>query len=87
MIARLDASARCYLLPIGEIDLLPQLFPRVVVPQTVILEMRHDDAPSIVRNYASNLLLWISVEGAPGKISEGLESSRLAKVLQSFLLS
>jgi predicted nucleic acid-binding protein len=39
MIAVLDASPLCYLVLIGEIDLLPQLFSRVVVPQTVIVEL------------------------------------------------
>jgi predicted nucleic acid-binding protein len=62
MIAVLDASPLCYLLLIGEIDLLPQLFSRVVVPQAVIVELLHDDAPATVRNWASNLPIWISVE-------------------------
>ena len=62
MIAVRDASPLCYLLLIGEIDLLPQLFSRVVVPQAVIVELQHDDAPATVRNWVSNLPIWISVE-------------------------
>jgi predicted nucleic acid-binding protein len=73
MIAVLDASPLCYLVLIGEIDLLPQLFSRVVVPQTVIVELRHDDAPATVRNWASNLPIWISVEETPDTFSEGME--------------
>jgi predicted nucleic acid-binding protein len=73
MIAVLDASPLCYLLLIGEIDLLPQLFSRVVVPQTVILELLHDDAPATVRNWASNLPIWIVVEETPDTFSAGME--------------
>jgi len=73
MIAVLDASPLCYLLLIGEIDLLPQLFSRVVVPQAVIVELQHDDAPATVRNWASNLPIWISVEETPDTFSEGME--------------
>jgi predicted nucleic acid-binding protein len=73
MIAVLDASPLCYLLLIGEIDLLPQLFSRVVVPQAVIVELLHDDAPATVRNWASNLPIWISVEETPDTFSEGME--------------
>ena len=73
MIAVLDASPLCYLLLIGEIDLLPQLFSRVVVPQTVILELQHDDAPATVRNWASNLPIWIFVKETPDTISAGME--------------
>jgi predicted nucleic acid-binding protein len=73
MTAVLDASPLCYLLLIGEVDLLPQLFSRVVVPRTVILELRHDDAPATVRNWAANLPIWISVEETPNTSSEGME--------------
>ena len=73
MIAVLDASPLCYLLLIGEINLLPQLFSRVVVPQTVILELQHDDAPPTVRNWASRLPIWICVEETPDTFSAGME--------------
>ena len=73
MIAVLDASPLCYLVLFGEIDLLPQLFSRVVVPQAVILELRHDDAPATVRNWASNLPIWIFVEETPDTFSAGME--------------
>ncbi len=34
MTAVVDASPLCYLILIGEIEILPQLFGRVVVPHT-----------------------------------------------------
>ncbi len=73
MIAVLDASPLCYLVLIGEIDLLPQLFSRVVVPQAVILELRHEDAPAVVRNWASNLPIWIFVDETPDTFSADME--------------
>lgn len=59
MIAVADASPLCYLVLIGKIDLLPELFLRVVVPQAVITELLHEDAPAAVRNWASNLPGWV----------------------------
>ena len=59
MIAVADASPLCYLVLIGEIDLLPELFLRVAVPQAVIAELLHEDAPEAVRLWASNLPAWI----------------------------
>jgi predicted nucleic acid-binding protein len=48
MIAVADASPLCYLVLIGEIDLLPKLFLQVAVPQAVIAELLHEDAPAPV---------------------------------------
>jgi predicted nucleic acid-binding protein len=41
--------------------------------KTVILELRHDDAPSTVRHWASNLPIWIFVEETPDTFSAGME--------------
>ena len=73
MIAVADASPLCYLVLIGEIDLLRHLFSRVVVPHAVILELQHADAPAAVRTWASSLPSWISVEQTPNVISPGME--------------
>ncbi len=73
MISVLDASPLCYLVLIGEIDLLPQLFTRIVVPQAVILELRHEDAPDAVRYWASNLPDWVDARDAPEAVTLGME--------------
>ena len=65
MIAVADTSPLCYLVLIGEIELLPKLFTRVLVPQAVILELRHKNSPAAVRAWASNTPAWISIEQAP----------------------
>ena len=73
MIAVADASPLCYLVLIGEIDLLPKLFRRVAVPQAVIAELLHEDAPEVVRNWASSLPAWISTAATADVVSSGLE--------------
>lgn len=73
MIAVADASPLCYLVLIGEIDLLPKLFLNVVVPRAVITELRHQGAPEEVRAWASNLPAWLGVKENPLSATEGLE--------------
>ena len=73
MIAVLDASPLCYLVVIGEVNLLPQPFTRVVVPQAVLLELRHEDAPAAVRYWASNLPVWVEATDTPEAIPSGME--------------
>lgn len=73
MIAVADASPLCYLVVIGEIDLLPTLFVQVAVPQAVIAELLHEDAPEAVRAWASNLPAWICAEPTPLLATTGTE--------------
>jgi predicted nucleic acid-binding protein len=73
MTAVLDASPLCYLILIGEIDLLPQIFRKVAVPQAVILELRHEDAPPAVRYWASQLPAWVEAHETPEAIPSGME--------------
>ena len=73
MIAVADASPLCYLVLIGEIDVLSKLFRQVAVPQAVIAELLHDDAPEGVRNWASNLPAWISTAATANVVSGGLK--------------
>jgi predicted nucleic acid-binding protein len=76
MIAVAETSPICYLILIGEIDLLPKIFSQVLVPQApqaVLAELRHEDAPSAVRNWVSNLPLWMYAKETPPLASAGLE--------------
>ena len=73
MIAVADASPLCYLVLIGEIDLLPQCFSQVLVPQAVVAELLHDDAPAAVRAWASNLPGWICFKENPPLATTGME--------------
>ena len=88
MIAVADASPLCYLILIGEIDLLPKLFLEVVAPQAVIAELLHEDAPEGVRNWASNLPAWIST-ATVDVVTVGLEKlqagERAAIILAEYI--
>jgi predicted nucleic acid-binding protein len=79
MIAVADASPLCYLVLIGEIDLLPKLFGRVLAPDAVIAELLHEDAPEAVRAWVSNLPAWIRAEAAPDVLSPGLEKLQVGE--------
>lgn len=73
MIAVADTSPLCYLILIGEIDLLPKLFAEVFAPEAVIAELLHSDAPDAVRDWASHLPSWIHVLKAPAGTQSDLE--------------
>jgi predicted nucleic acid-binding protein len=73
MIAVADTSPICYLVLIGEIDLLPKLFSQVRAPQAVLAELVHDDAPAAVRDWASKLPSWICAKETPLVATSGLE--------------
>lgn len=73
MIAVADTSPLCYLVLIGEIDLLATLFDQVVVPNAVIAELLHEDAPEPVRNWACSLPSWVSVQDPAPASAVGME--------------
>jgi len=73
MIAVADTSPLCYLILIGEIDLLFKLFGQVLVPQSVLAELLHPDAPVAVRSWASHLPSWITAKEEPNLVVPGLE--------------
>lgn len=56
-----DTSPLLYLVQIGEIDVLPQLFERVVIPVAVHEELCHASTPVTVRTWAHALPAWMVV--------------------------
>lgn len=74
MIAVADASPLCYLVLIGEIEVLQKLFDQLVVPHAVLLELLRQDAPPVVRTLAANLPAWIMVERTPNVVIPGTEN-------------
>ena len=73
MIAVADASPVCYLILIGKVDLLPELFSSVLIPRAVVTELLHEDAPESVRAWAANLPSWTSVHDNPAGLMAGME--------------
>ena len=57
-----DASPVNYLILIGEVDILPKLFSRVLLPRAVWQdELQHPDAPAPVRAWAKEIPDWVEV--------------------------
>lgn len=55
MIVVSNASPICYLVLIGEVDLLPKLFEKVHLPRLVADELLDPGAPESVRRWAEGL--------------------------------
>jgi hypothetical protein len=61
------------------------LFSRVLVPQAVLLELLHEDAPLAVRAWASNPPEWISIEQTPDAMFGGMEKLQAGERAAIFL--
>jgi len=60
-----DTGPLNYLVLIGEIDILPRLFDRVLTPQSVIAELDHSRTPNAVQKWVANRPAWLSVGSTP----------------------
>lgn len=54
MIVISDTSPICYLVLIDAVDLLPQLYDRVIIPQAVCLELAASGVPTVLREWINN---------------------------------
>jgi predicted nucleic acid-binding protein len=61
MIVIADTSPVNYLVLIGEIEVLPALFGRVLVPPSVCDELKRPHAPEIVRAWIARPPTWLDV--------------------------
>src|SRR5271166_5210037 len=57
-----DMGPLHYLVLIGAVHVLPQLFTRVLIPSAVIAEMNHPDAPEVIRRWASSPPQWLEIK-------------------------
>jgi len=71
MIVVSDTSPLNYLILIGQVDLLPTLFSRVIAPPAVLAEMRQAGAPQAVAKWADSPPQWLEVI-APATIDGSL---------------
>ena len=65
-----DTSPICYLVLIGEIDILAQLYHQVLIPQIVQEELSHKESPNLVQNWINDPPRWliiknIDISGSP----------------------
>jgi predicted nucleic acid-binding protein len=64
MIIIADASPINYLVLIDLIQILPDLFEQVLIPQTVLQELQSTAAPDVVRQWVTNRPGWLIVQAA-----------------------
>lgn len=69
-----DTTPLNYLLLIEQVDVLPRLFGKLLVPPAVIAEMLHPKAPAVVSAWARSLPAWAEIR-AP-KTNLGLRIGR-----------
>jgi predicted nucleic acid-binding protein len=69
MIVVSDTSPLNYLVLIGAIDVLPQLFGDVNVPPAVIAELQHPATPPAVKSWAAKLPSWVTVTTPTSKVA------------------
>lgn len=62
MIVVSDTSPICYLLLIGEIELLPQLYGQVLIPQIVQQELADERSPTVVQAWISQPPEWLVIQ-------------------------
>ena len=56
-----DTSPLNYLILIGQIELVPQLYGRVLIPGSVHEELNAPETPDLVRTWIANLPSWLEV--------------------------
>ena len=60
-----NTSPLCYLALIGHTEILPKLYGVIHVTQTVMAELRHPDAPPLVRQWATSPPGWLKIHADP----------------------
>jgi len=57
-----DTTPLNYLVLIGQIEVLRELFGEVMIPEAVLAELRHPKAPAAVASWLLNMPDWLTVE-------------------------
>jgi predicted nucleic acid-binding protein len=65
MIVVADTSPLCYLVLIGEERVLPLLYARILLTATVLSELRHPQAPEILRTWSAEPPSWLELHSDP----------------------
>lgn len=72
MVAVADTSPLNYLILVEHVELLPELFGRVIIPVAVWRELNDSEAPEQVRRWVRSKRSWIDLRSA-GSIDRGLD--------------
>ncbi|HEX4277913.1 MAG TPA: hypothetical protein VHZ74_21310 [Bryobacteraceae bacterium] len=88
MVVVADTSPLNYLVLIGEIELLPPLYNRILIPQVVMDELKHPAGPTLVSGFAAHPPAWLQIEKMdepglpqPGASIADLDSGELAAII------
>ncbi|NEP81896.1 MAG: DUF3368 domain-containing protein [Okeania sp. SIO3C4] len=73
MIVVSDTSPICYLLLIGEIKLLPQLYGQVLIPRIVQQELSDERSPIAVKNWIEKPPQWLIIQDVTVPVDKDLE--------------
>ena len=76
MIVVADTSPINYLVLIQEIDILPKMYGRVLVPRVVREELRQQAAPETVRAWIANAPTWLEVRVPTNPADDALAKRR-----------
>jgi predicted nucleic acid-binding protein len=68
----LDTSPVCYLILIGEVEILPALYDRLFVPPAVVSELGHPKAPQSLRDWVESAPAWLEIHPARSRPPEDL---------------
>lgn len=80
MIVVSDTGPLNYLLRLDAIEVLPQLYGSVVIPEIVRQEMLHPNAPIVVRAWAASLPEWVILRQPQTFLSITLDAGELAAI-------
>lgn len=69
-----DTSPLRYLLQIGQIELLPKLFEKILLPSEVADELSHPSAPAAARAWIEHAPGWAEVLPSPNVEDPALDS-------------
>jgi predicted nucleic acid-binding protein len=86
MIVVSDTSPLNYLLLIGEIELLPRLYGRILVPPAVLDELRASASPAVVQAWSRTPPPWVETR-APGAESGSILPELQAGEREAILLA
>ena len=81
-----DTSPLCYLLLIEQVDLLPQMYSRVVIPQAVRDELADERSPKRVKRWIEEPPIWLKIQPVSAQLDADLEELDLGE-RESILLA
>ncbi|MBD2092915.1 DUF3368 domain-containing protein [Microcoleus sp. FACHB-1515] len=79
-----DTSPLCYLLLINQINLLPRLYDRVIIPQTVRDELTNDRSPHLIKQWIETPPDWLEIQTVtvePDAVLEELDPGERQAIL------